>query len=229
MSTGSAVSRRTAGGDDGGSLTVVEQVNRHLARDPALVDVLARGLVSQRRTARWLISENGWDATEDAVVSAMRRYKTDHPHAGFFSARDLLEDALVDVLSGLALVTVPGSHGLHERLPGAWEVTSGRDMVGVLPARTQTQLLVEKRRLPQLREALGPHRIQEVIAPVSGLRLRLPEDRDAPTAGAFVLSVLKNHGLRVLGIVSVCQECLLVVPYEEITQAYEVVSALGPL
>lgn len=60
-------------------VTVQELVWRHLEDDVVVRRALARGILSLRRGARELIETNGWDVTEDAVVSALRRWPGGEP------------------------------------------------------------------------------------------------------------------------------------------------------
>lgn len=62
-----------------GEPTTTERVHRHLARDPTMASARARGYLSLRRAARWLLEGYEWEATEEGVVSAIRRYE---PPAG---------------------------------------------------------------------------------------------------------------------------------------------------
>lgn len=210
--------------------STTEQVHNYLESDPTLQDGLDRGVLSLRQTARWLLSETGWDATEEAVVSALRRHTIDPDAITVAMGRQLLSEAHVDVRSGLALVTLPRELESYEGLQELWGKLEIEDMVGALPGDTRVRFLLEEHCLDTAIRTLGPSWVQDSARPVSGIRLFFPEAEQATSpAMSIVLHALGQHGVDVLDVFSCDPECSMLVPGSQEVLAHEVVWALTRL
>lgn len=207
--------------------TTAEAVERHLETDVALVDLLARDLARLRATARWLIAEYGWEETsEEAVVSALRRYIDEHPTAPLTRDRELLSDTIVDVRTGLALVTLPRTEDTHDRIPDVWCALESLDVVAVVPGRKRIRVLVDEDRVGDVEDALPPARIQSVQAPVSSIQIRLPPEPEAFSLVGHATSALVHRDVTVLDVLTCRPEVFVLVPDGETVDAFEVVGRL---
>lgn len=206
--------------------TTVENVRRHLEEDPALVDVLRRDLVNLRGTARWLIEEYGWDTTEEAVVSALRRFREEGPEETVWSARRDLHRSSLELRDGLALVTIPRTPEVQRASLVAWFDADGTGILGILPGRTETRLLVEERAIRGLSDELGPRSLDSVEAPVAVLRLILPDTQNQAAILSLTLSALAHKHVPLLELVSCDPEWLLVIPDRVTLKAHGILGSL---
>lgn len=210
--------------------STTERVHNYLEKDPTLQDGLARGVLSLRQTARWLLTETGWDATEEAVVSALRRHTANPDALTLAMGRQLLSKAHVNVRSGLALVTLPRELESYEGLRDLWSKLEIEDMVGALPGDTRIRFLLEERCLDTAIRTLGPACLGDSTRPVSGIRLFFPDaERGTTPAMSIVLHALGQHGVEVLDVFSCDPECSMLVPGSQEVLAHEVVWALTML
>lgn len=207
--------------------STTERVNEHLEGDLVMHEALARGVLSFRRAARWLIETREWEVTEEAVVSALRRYEAPTGRPGIEEAYKLLADAHVNVRSGLALATMPRVRELQRRLPSFWWKVDGEDILGLLCRPTTVHFVLEDDTLDSLREALGPGSLEDLNHPVSEIRLTLPSDGwGAPISAAVVLNVFGHRGLDVLDAFGANPEISLMVPGKQGSRAYETATNL---
>lgn len=207
--------------------TTVEAVERHLQTDVALVDALARDIARLRRTARWLIDEYDWeDRTEEAVVSALRRYVEDHPTPPLQRDRELLTDTDVDVRTGLATVTLPRTQATHMQIPEIFSGLETLDLVAVSPGRKRLRILVDADRAESVRESLPPGQIEAFQAPISAIQLRLPAEPEAVSLIGHATSALVHRGIRVLDVITCSPDVFILVPDEETVDAFEAVGRL---
>lgn len=207
--------------------STTERVHRHLESDPTLRDGLTRGVLNLRRTARWLLDERGWDATEEAVVSALRRHSTEGDVETHAIGRRLLSRAQVSVRSGLALVTMPREFEAYEGLQRLWGKTDVQDILGALPGDSEIRFLIEETCLDAAIRTLGPTSLNGLARPVSGIRLFFPATEQGPNpALAIVLHALVEHGIDVLEVFTCDPECSMLVPTAQEARAQEIVWAL---
>lgn len=103
--------------DGGDAPTGVPAVVRHvLERDGVVAEALSRGIVNLRGLARWIIRTEDLDATEDAVLSALRRQRRDGSDDPYAEAREILAGSHLNVRSGVTLVTAPRTKTIQEKL-----------------------------------------------------------------------------------------------------------------
>lgn len=209
--------------------TTVEEVRRHLQRDPALADILIRGIANLRRTARWLINEHGWDATEEAVVSGLRRYADKHSVPPLWADRAQLEATRVGLRTGLALLSVDRSFELHEAMKGVWSAIGPFDCTAVLPGRRHLRLVVDRFDLDDVRDALPRRSVDEIVAPLSAVELHLPRREHVDCEMGVlthVVGVLVHQGIAIQDLATCEPECLLFVPEDQAVEAYELANQL---
>lgn len=205
--------------------TTVEAVHAHLERDPTLTDVLLRDLLRLRRAARWMIEEHGWDTTEEAVVSALRRYAEDH-ESTLTDPRATLTEHRVDARGGLALLTVPRLYEVQGKLLKAWKRGNVRDLLAVLPSRRSLRLLVEAENVLDLRKELGQHTVEDIRQPVTAVTLARDGNPADVAVTSLGLTALAREGVEVLEVLSSTGECSFLVPDGERMRAFDVLSAL---
>lgn len=206
--------------------TTVAAVHDHLESDPGLVDSLSRGLLNLRRTARWLIEEHGWDTTEEAIVSALRRYRDEENTSPVWASRDRLQDLRLELRDGLALVTVPSLPHVRADVIDAWLTEHGAGPLGVMPGRMNSRLLVEEGTVSALSQVMPPGEVPDVQAPVAVLRLIVPTSVQATPLVTLILAALAHRGIEILEVVSCHPEWLIVVADDEILEAHRIVAAL---
>lgn len=209
--------------------TTVEAVRRHLERDPALADTLVRGIANLRRTARWMISEYGWDATEEAVVSGLRRYAKDRAVPPLWAGRDLLEETSVGLQTGLALLSIDRSFELHEGMRDVWSVVGPFDSTAVLPGRRHLRLVVDRFDLDDVRGVLPRQSVDEIVVPLSAVELSLPtedpKEREVGVLG-YMVGVLIHHGIPIQDVATCTPDSMILVPEDQAVGAYEFANKL---
>lgn len=161
-------------------------VENYLEGDLIIERALDRGILNLRRGARWLIEHNGWDATEEAVVSALRRYSPRRVHAAIDEGYDLLRGARTGLGTGLGLVTVPRTGGVRDRVEAILERQGEGGPIGVLPGSDTVSFLTTRGEAQDI-EALHGEEAKKVVYPVSKISISVPQ---GDPAGGMALSIL---------------------------------------
>lgn len=207
--------------------TVSQLVEQHLERDLVLNEALARGFLSVRKAARRLIEERGWDVTEEAVVSAIRRYDPP-PSADLENAFHLLGQARRTAETGLAVVEMPRTREYVTQIPVVLDVVPSERMVGFVPHDDVVSLIVDDRNLPDALEALSFDR--ERIEPRGGLgkiELTFPDRSPLNCAAiAVVLYHLSHQGVEVTNVYRSRRIFSLFVDEAQFADAFELVKGL---
>lgn len=207
-------------------VTTVELVEKHLENDLVLSEALARGVLNIRRAARQLIDEREWDVTEEAVVSALRRYDPG-PNVDLANVFLLLSETRKTGETGLAMITVPRVREYVSKMAQIAKAIGSDDKLGFIPDDKQLMVLVDDSNASTVLDILPPDKEYEQHRDVGKVELRFPEVN--PLNGAAVGVVLHHFGLRGIRILSVCcnfPACSIYVKDREFADAYELAREL---
>ncbi len=201
--------------------TTVEAVEQYIEKDLVVHEGLARGVLNIRRAARWMIERQGWDTTEEAVVSALRRYTPDQ-RVDLEGALHLLEHTTRMASTGLALLSAPRT---REHMAGISQITrmaEPEEFLSILTGSARVTLLVEQRRAQQAFDVLETNGDTELVNGVAEVELEFPDDGpDATTAMAVVLNVLGHRGVEILAVSGAPPVCSFFLPERHLARAYE--------
>lgn len=201
--------------------TTVRAVERYLEKDLVVHEALARGFLNIRRAARWLIDSQGWDTTEEAVVSALRRY-TPHSTVDLETALHMLEDTSRMASTGLALITAPRTREHMQGVSRISRLTEPEEFFSILTESKRLILLVEERRCDEAMQIMQPLGSIEMARGVAEVELEFPDDGPAAaTAMAVVLNVLGHRGVDVLAVSGVPPVCSIFFPETDLSVAYK--------
>lgn len=192
--------------------STTKKVEQYLEGDLVFERALARGILSVRRAARWMIDHNGWEVTEEAVVSALRRYTPKHPEAMIEDGYALLRGARTGLTTDRALVAVSNLGSTRGRVRRAiYDICEDGNRVGVLQGSDTVNFFVTEEVAQRVREKY-PRSIEEIIHPVS--RLHISFRREDPAKGAALAILLNTFSYRGIGLLELfssgCEHSFLV-------------------
>lgn len=201
--------------------TTVETVERYLEKDLVVHEALARGFLNIRRAARWLLETQGWDTTEEAVVSALRRYNPDST-VDLETALHILEDTKRGASTGLVIVSMPRSRDHMQVVSRIGQLTEPGERFTILTESERILLILEQRRAEDVGELLGPVGSFEVVKGVAEIELLFPDDGPASTtAMAVVINVLGHRGVEMHAVTGAPPICSLFIPEVQLSRAYD--------
>lgn len=207
--------------------STAEVVEGHLEQDLVLEEGLSRDVINLRRASRWLININGWDTTEEAVVSALRRYDPPPGGPSIVDARDALEAAELGTQTGLALVVTPRVEEAQRHLRKVWASLSGEPVLGLFPSQPSVRYLVEESVLQDLETASRRGYVTETIHPLFQASLRLPEGGAVKSlAYAIFLNTLGHRDVEVLESFSSGPDCTVLVREEDELEVHRALAEL---
>lgn len=210
-------------------MDVAAAVKRELDSDLPAREMLSRGAVNLRALARWMIQENGWPASEEAVVAALRRYPARESASTLGPAREMMRHIRIDTRSRMSALTVRAdahaSATLAEHLR-ALDVASGQ-RIRVISGEHGFKVIVEGDRVDALVDALGASRVVESKHHMTELVLQAPaRARQMPGILALVTSALALRGISIEDIADGVRQTNIYVAEKNAVAAYDVLAAL---
>lgn len=206
--------------------TTVQAVEKHLETDPILHGALDRGILNVRQAARWLIRANEWDTTEEAVVSALRRYEAPASYE-LETAMELLSHSDFTARTGLAAIILPRRTESLAKIPPLSRAFNPEDTLTVLPERKQILLVIEEVEVQKALKVLGKYPEPEVRTGIAKIELELAEESEtAATAVSIVLNVLQYHSLDLVSIFGTIPTCSILIDRDQFVEANSIISQL---
>lgn len=204
-------------------------VHRYLDGDGAAQDMLARGVLNYRAFARWLIDQHGWDTTEEAVVSALRRYPTDRSPNGLVPATDVLSKSWLNSRTNVCSLTLPRTIQVHRRLANLFEIVdpSKGELLRIMEGDRTVKVLVSGTNLEAVKEAMSPHQIHDIATGLAEYSISCPDSvRHITGVLAIVHNALASHRINVLEAACGVGEITVFVGEDDSLKAYQVLNAL---
>lgn len=211
-------------------VSTADQVAQVLARDSVAREGLRRGILNARALARWMIASHGWTASEEAVLSALRRgrWTASPPDPNL---RRILQHSHINTTSNVCSVmlrgglsTAPLAAALARLLKAEWGAS-----LRVVASADNARLVVPAERLPAVRRALGGlvEDVREGLTEVSIVQSQ--ESLNTPGVVAYVVGALAFQGINFFGIVRHRLALQLLVAEPDTAQALAALGGvLGP-
>lgn len=182
--------------------STAEEVAQVLARDGVARDGLRRGIINVRALARWMIATHGWAASEEAVLSALRRspWTTAPPDPNL---KKILQTSHINTTSNVASVmlrgglsTLPLSAPLARLLK-----EEPAQFLRLAVSNDNARLVVHGDQLPKVKRALEGmiDEVREGLTEISINQTR--ESLNAPGVVAYIVGALSFQGINFFGII----------------------------
>lgn len=209
--------------------STAQAVKNALRQDGVIREALRRGVVNQRALARWLIDEHGWDASEEAVLSAIRRHADDIEEDVHSDAKQVISRAHVNMRSQIGIVKMSKNQAVQKALPGMFDLvdyTKG-EALRIVQSERSVKVIVDESNVPAVRERVAEDHVREILRNLTEINLVLPmESKNTPGLGALIMTTLGLHKINVLELVTGIPEVLFFVSEEEALEAYEAIDNL---
>lgn len=162
---------------DNGVAAVPEAVRTVLHRDGVVTEALARGIVNLRALARWIIATEGLDATEDAVLSAIRRQYEPDGEDPYTDAHGILAQSHLNVRSSVAQITAPRTKSIQEKLSKLLKVVDFEkgEFLYYTHGETGVKIVVDQANLDDVTSLLEPD-VRQVVKDLAAVSVVEPPE-----------------------------------------------------
>lgn len=214
--------------------TNAQRVADAIGEDVVLGEALARGVVNHRALARWLKERYALEASEEAIVSAVRRYQVDRSRGGLFDpARQLLRRSHVNVRSSLVSAVLPNTADVQSLLPDLFRAvrTDLGQTLRVISSEKGFKVVLDEANLPLLTDIFGTGSVEQTKRPLTELSVVFPSSAlSTPGILAVTSQALALQGVNIAEIVEGILQIHILVAEDDAAAAYRVLLALtrGP-
>lgn len=182
--------------------STAEQVAQILARDGVAREGLRRGIINVRALARWMIATSGWAASEEAVLSALRRspWTVSPPDPNL---KRILKTSHINTTSNVCSVMLRG--GLNT-IPLAVPLikllkAENPQFLRVIVSNDNARLVISGEQMPFIKRLLGDliEDVREGLTEISITQTK--ESLNAPGVVAYIVGALSFQDINFVGIV----------------------------
>lgn len=199
-----------------------------VSRDGVLLEALSRGIVNYRALARWINRTYGVGASEEALVSAIRRLKKPGVENPFHRAREVISRSHLNVRSQACQITAPKSKAVQELLPRIFQqIDFARgEMLYYTQGETGTKIVVDESNLKPVQALLGPH-LGKITRGLAALIVVEPEEGlQVPGILALLSTSLALHDINIVDAMWGYPEYIFFVREPDTLRAYEALQSL---
>ena len=205
-----------------------KRVHEIFQADGVLHEVVRRGLVNYRALSRWMIASHELNASEDAVLSAIRRMKQTPGFDPFKPARTLLAQCHVNVRSRACQVMIGKAEEARRKLPQMVQLVdlSKGEMLYFTWGEFGLKVLLDEVNVGSLENLFGSA-VKKVVRHLSAVTVVEPEQGlNTPGVLALMSETLALRGINVVDAVYGYPDYIFFVKESEALKAYEALGAL---
>lgn len=209
--------------------STTSRVHDYLDADGPAREMLARDVVNVRALARWLQDLLDLDASEEGIVSAIRRYPRVPDESTFQRAREVIAGAHMHSRSNVCAFSLPRTAETHTRLADLFDhVNPDRgELLRVIEGVEATKVIVGGSKAKAVRRTLHPSNVRDERSGLAEYAL-IPPERAQHTPGvlALVHSTVASRGINVVDSASGGNELLLFVDEDDSLPTYRTLDRL---
>lgn len=210
--------------------STAQQVWKAIDEDVVARRALEKNIISLKNLALYLIKEKRIEASSDAVISAIRRYKEEQPVGTLLDlARKTISDSRdVRITSNITEVVLERTRETQLILEKAFSVVSIEkgELLLIIQGEQNIKLMINGKNTEAILKIFGTH-VQATREKLGQINITL-SDEAVKTPG--ILSVftteLMMYGINLVEMASCVPEMLFFIPEKDVLKAYQVLYGL---
>ncbi|MDD5318134.1 MAG: hypothetical protein PHF51_05405 [Candidatus ainarchaeum sp.] len=205
------------------------EVWKLIDRDPSLKLDLERGLINVRALARHCVSA-GVAGTEDAVISAIRRYPADNKaNRKYRHALEIIGQSSMSSKSSIVSIALRKGSETQEILPKlfAWIDYERGETLRIVQGEESIKLLIDEKNLQKMLARIPQKLIIKVQRNLAEINMHLhPDAVNTPGIIQVLTGELMRNDVNIFEIMSCVPEMLVFVDEGDSVRAYQVLFEL---
>ncbi len=200
-----------------------------IENDPSIMLDLNRGLINVRALARHCANA-GINGTEDAIISAIRRYpKETETTKQYSTALDIVSQSVISTKSHIVSVALIKGAETQKTLPLLFSCVNYEkgETLRLVQGEESIKVLVDERNLTKILELIPQRLIIKTLKGLAEINMHLhPKAVETPGIIYAITGELFRNGVVMYEVMSCVPELLIFVEEEELLKAYKVLFSL---
>lgn len=209
---------------------IVHEVWKILDNNPSIRKEMNRGLINTSALARYIIDEKKINASLDAVISAIRRYKLDKHDDVFDNAYRILDQTVnISTKSNLAEISLIKDDEVQQFLPKLFNIIKyvHGDVLRVTQANESIRLLIDEKNMDDVIALFPKNKIITKEKGLSEINIYIhPKMQTTPGILATIANELAINGINIVEFMTCPPEMICVVKKDDLIRASNVLYQL---
>jgi len=209
---------------------IVKDVWRFLDSSPHITRMIQNGFINTRALAKHIIKEKKFNASLDAVISAIRRYELTKYDDVFGAAHKILYQTVnISTRSKLAVLSLQKEADIQRKLPELFAMIQyiRGDVLRISQANESIKLVFDMKNLDNVLALFPKSKIINVECDVAEINMLLhPKMQTTPGILAITSTELAINGINIVESVNCPPEMLMYVKENDLLKAYNVIHQL---
>ena len=205
---------------------IVHEVWKILDNNPSIRREMNRGLINISSLARYIINKKKIDATLDAVISAIRRYKLDTHDDVFDNAYNILSQTVnVSTKNNLAEISLIKDDEVQELLQKLFYIIKyvRGDVLRVSQANESIRLLIDEKNMNKVIDLFPKNKIISREKGLAEINIYIhPKMQTTPGILAAIANELAINNINIVEFMTCPPEMICVVKKDDLLKASNV-------
>ena len=203
---------------------IAREVWGFIEREPSLKLDLSRELINVRALARLIAKESKLHSTEDAIISAIRRYPLEGTISGMQKAIEVARQSRISTRSKIVNVALLKDREIQEQLSELFSLINfdRGEILRLVQGEESIKVMVDERNLEKVLDVFPKRKILHIHKNLAEINLRLhPQAVNTPGTILVFCTELARNGVNMVEIMSCVPELLIFVEERDLLKAYE--------
>ena len=209
---------------------ITHQVWNILDNDPSIRREMKRGLINTSALAKYIMKEKKVDATMDAVISAIRRYKVDKHDDIFDKAYKVLSQTVnLSTKSNLAEISLIKDDDVQQLLPKLFNIIKyiRGDVLRVSQANESVRILIDEKNMDNVIKIFPKSKIITKEKDLAEINIYIhPKMQTTPGILATIANELAINEINIVEFMTCPPEMICVVKKDDLFRASNVLYKL---
>lgn len=199
-----------------------------IEKDPSIQLCLQRDLINIRALSRFVakqLEEKGLEPTEDAVISAIRRYPKDSTFKNKFeNAGKIVSQSTISTRSHIVSIALETGKEAQETLPRLFSLINFErgETLRIVEGEESIKVLVDEKNLKKVLDLLPKRIIIKIQEDLAEVNIHLhPEAVNTPGIVLVISTELMLNSVNIYEIMSCVPEMLVFVEEKDLMKAYQ--------
>jgi aspartokinase len=209
---------------------IAHEVWKILDNNPSIRREMKRGLINTSALAKYIINQKKVDATMDAVISAIRRYKLDKHDDIFDNAYKILGQTVnLSTKSNLAEISLVKDDDVQQLLPKLFNIIKyiRGDVLRVTQANESVRILIDEKNMDNFIKIFPKSKIITKEKDLAEINIYIhPKMQTTPGILATIANELAINEINIVEFMTCPPEMICVVKKEDLLRASNVLYKL---
>ncbi len=208
---------------------LVHEVWKIIEKEPSIQLDLQRDLINVRALARYVakqLSYKGIDTTEDAVISAIRRYPQDNQFKNRFeNAYKIVERSVLSTKSHIVNIALAKGYESQEILPKLFSLINFErgETLRMVEGEESIKVIIDEKNLEKALELIPKKAILKVQKNLAEINMHLhPEAVKTPGIILVITTEFILNNVNIYELMSCVPEMLIFVEEKDLLRAYQI-------